>query len=177
MTLFRVTFDLFLVWDKLKYDVIPIFSYITPIIVCVMVRLVYIPGTVCSQNDSCEIIETVNTTCYLTICQIKLNSVLIKSHLVMPSTRKQKAKDKRARQSDVMSHLKNLDVMLGTSTRNELDEQENNSEIEKDLESRRHQENIDLIVENIRSSLNANMSVNREITAQTSRAINSEIST
>ena len=95
----------------------------------------------------------------------------------MPSTRKQKAGEKRARQSDVMSDVKNLDVMLGTYTRNELDEQENNSELELDLRSGGRQENTDLIGENIRSSLNADMSVNSEITAETSRAINSEIST
>ena len=31
----------------------------------------------------------------------------------MPSTRKQKAREKRSRQSDVMSDIENLDVMLG----------------------------------------------------------------
>ena len=31
----------------------------------------------------------------------------------MPSTRKQKAKEKRSRQSDVMSDLENVDIMLG----------------------------------------------------------------
>ena len=46
-----------------------------------------------------------------------------------------------------------------------------------DLRSRRRQENTDLSGENIRSSLNANMSVNSEITAETSRAINSQFST
>ena len=30
----------------------------------------------------------------------------------MPSTRKQKAREKRSRQSDVMSDIENLDVML-----------------------------------------------------------------
>ena len=67
--------------------------------------------------------------------------------------------------------------MLGTYSRNELVEQENNSEIEMDLESRRRQEDTNFFGGNFRSSLNANMSVNSEITAETSRAINSEIST
>ena len=31
----------------------------------------------------------------------------------MPSTRKQKAREKRSRQSNVMSDIENLDVMLG----------------------------------------------------------------
>ena len=57
----------------------------------------------------------------------------------MPSTRKQKAREKRARQSDVLSDGENLDVMLGTYSRNELAEQENKSEIDLDLESGRQQ--------------------------------------
>ena len=75
-----------------------------------------------------------------------------------------------------MSDVENLDVMIGTYTRNELDERENNSGLEMDLGSGRRRENTDLVGENIRSSLNANMSVNSEITAESSRAINSEIS-
>ena len=35
----------------------------------------------------------------------------------MPSTRKQKAKGKRTRQSDVMSDIENLDVVLGSYQR------------------------------------------------------------
>ena len=92
----------------------------------------------------------------------------------MPSTRKQKAREKRARQSHVMSHVENLDVMIGTYTRNELDERENNSELEMDLGSGRRRENTNLVGENIRSSLNANMIVNSEITDVSSRAFNSE---
>ena len=76
-----------------------------------------------------------------------------------------------------MSDVESLDVMLGTYARNELDEQENISDLELDLRSGRQQENTDLIGENVRPSLNANMSVNSEITAETIRAISSEIST
>ena len=39
----------------------------------------------------------------------------------MPSTRKQKAREKRSRQSDVMSDLENVDILLGSYSRNELD--------------------------------------------------------
>ena len=35
----------------------------------------------------------------------------------MPSTRKQKAKERRSRQSDLMSDIENLDVMLGSYQR------------------------------------------------------------
>ena len=37
----------------------------------------------------------------------------------MPSTRKQKAREKRSRQSDVMSDIENLDVMLGNYQEND----------------------------------------------------------
>ena len=43
----------------------------------------------------------------------------------MPSTRKQEAREKRSRQSDVMSDIENMDVMLGGYSRSEL---ESNSE-------------------------------------------------
>ena len=38
----------------------------------------------------------------------------------MPSTRKQKAKERRSRQVDLMSDVENLDVMLGAYSRDEL---------------------------------------------------------
>ena len=41
----------------------------------------------------------------------------------MPSTRKQKAKEKRSRQSDVMSDLENIDVMLGVYPGNHSDDE------------------------------------------------------
>ena len=53
----------------------------------------------------------------------------------MPSTRKQKAKEKRSRQSDVMSDLENVDIMLGNYSRKELDSQLGERETELDLES------------------------------------------
>ena len=42
----------------------------------------------------------------------------------MLSTRKQRAKERRSRQVDLMSDTENLDIMLGSYSRNEL---ENNS--------------------------------------------------
>ena len=41
----------------------------------------------------------------------------------MPSTRKQKARAKHSRQSDVLSSLGKLNVLLGNYPRNELDSQ------------------------------------------------------
>ena len=53
----------------------------------------------------------------------------------MPSIRKQKAREKRFRQSDVMSDFENLDVMLGSYQRDNCKVQEKNSENETDLRS------------------------------------------
>ena len=35
----------------------------------------------------------------------------------MPSTRKQKAKERRSRQLDIMSNVENVDIMIGSYTR------------------------------------------------------------
>ena len=94
----------------------------------------------------------------------------------MPSTRKKKAKEKRARQSDVMSDVENLDIMLGSYSRDAQVEQGNISDVEGDFESDRRQQSTDLVEGNFRSLLNTNVSENSEITAETMRAINSEIS-
>ena len=46
----------------------------------------------------------------------------------MPSTRKQKAREKRPRQSDVMSDIENLDVMLGNYQRENNEFRSENNE-------------------------------------------------
>ena len=57
----------------------------------------------------------------------------------MPSTRDQKAKEKRSRQSDVTSFIiGNKDMMLGIFPGNCFERQETTSEIKVDLESERH---------------------------------------
>ena len=94
----------------------------------------------------------------------------------MPSTRKRRAREKRARQSDVMSDVENLDIMLGTYSRKEVAELENNSEAGLDLEPGRRQQSTSGTIDNFRSLLNTNLSENSEITTATNRIINSEIS-
>ena len=94
----------------------------------------------------------------------------------MPSTRKQKAKEKRSRQSDVMSDIENLDVMLGNNANSDIRDREIVDQIEIDPESSRRQQGIDQEESNYRSLLNTNLSENSEITVETSRAISSEIS-
>ena len=99
-----------------------------------------------------------------------------KSLIEMPSTRKQKAREKRSRQSDVLSDIENLDVMLGNYTNSEIREQEAVDQIEIEPESRRRQQDLDQNEGNYRSLLNTNLSENSEITVETSRMMNSEIS-
>ena len=94
----------------------------------------------------------------------------------MPSTRKQKAKEKRSRQSDVMSDIENLDVMLGKYANSDFRDRDIVDQIEIDPESNRRQQGIDQKESNYRSLLNTNLSENSEITVETSRAISSEIS-
>ena len=50
----------------------------------------------------------------------------------MPSTRKQKAKERRSRQLDIMSDIENVEVMLGSYSRNneENDLSENDMNLE-----------------------------------------------
>ena len=57
----------------------------------------------------------------------------------MLSTRKQKAREKRSRKSDVMSDIVNLDVMLGSYQRDNCEVQETNSENEIDIKSSRQE--------------------------------------
>ena len=83
--------------------------------------------------------------------------------LTEPSTKKQEAKKKRSRHSDVMSDIENLDVMLGNYTNSEIRDQEAVDQIEIDPESRRRQRDSDQNEGNYRSLLNTNLSENREI--------------
>ena len=94
----------------------------------------------------------------------------------MPSTRKQKAKEKRSRQSDVMSDVENLDVMLGNYVNSDTRGQDTVDQLEIDPESSRRQQDFGQEESNYRKLLNTNLSENCEITAETSRAISSDIS-
>ena len=72
----------------------------------------------------------------------------------MPSTRKQNAREKRSRQSEVMSDIENLDVMPGNIQGNDQVGEENVSDADFDLGSRRHQGEENLVGGNFRSLLN-----------------------
>ena len=94
----------------------------------------------------------------------------------MPSTRRQKAKERRSRQLDMMSDVENVDIMLGSYSR---DDEENNiseNELNLDSGSSRPQHSSNAVGEDFRSLLNTNSRENSEITIETTRLINEEIS-
>ena len=93
----------------------------------------------------------------------------------MPSTRKQKAREKRSRHSDVMSDIENLDVMLGNYQRENNEFRSENNENTLDQRSN-EREGQDRNVEDYQTFLNNYPSENSCLTIETSRAISSEIS-
>ena len=74
----------------------------------------------------------------------------------MPSTRKQKAKEKRSRQSDVMSDVEILDVMLGTYSRNEMDSQLSDNDENMDQRSNERLTNTNPNGDDFRTLFNTN---------------------
>ena len=73
---------------------------------------------------------------------------------LMPSTRKQKARAMRCRLSDVMPDLENMDVMLGSYSRNEVERHQGDGVIDVDLEANGPQNNVIPISEDFMSLLN-----------------------
>ena len=93
----------------------------------------------------------------------------------MPSTRKQKAKEGRSRQVDIMFDVENVDVMLGNYSRNDQENDHKENEINLDSESSRLQRTSNVTGEDFRSLL-TNSRENSEITLETTRKINEEFS-
>ena len=94
----------------------------------------------------------------------------------MPSTRKQKAKERRSRQLDIMSDKENIDIMLGSYARDDERNEQSENELNLDSGSNRPHQNPNLVGEDFRSLLNTNSRENSEITIETTRMINEEIS-
>ena len=94
----------------------------------------------------------------------------------MPSTRKQKAKERRSRQLDIMSDVENVDIMLGSYDRDDERAEQSESELNLDSESNRLHQNPNMVGEDFRSLLNTNSRENSEVTIETTRLINEEIS-
>ena len=94
----------------------------------------------------------------------------------MPSTRKQKAKERRSRQMDLMCDVENVNIMLGSYSRDEKRNDGGENEVNLDSGSSRPQQNSNLVGEDFRSLLNTNSRENSDITFETTRMISEEIS-
>ena len=92
----------------------------------------------------------------------------------MPSIRKQKAREKRSRQWDVMSDMENLDIMLGTYSRNKVDSQLSKNDENMDRGSNERPTNTNPSGDDFRTLLNTNNVGNSDMTSETLRMINSE---
>ena len=94
----------------------------------------------------------------------------------MPSTRKQKAKERRSRQLDMLSDVENVDIMLGIYSRDEEENIASENAVNLDSGSSRPQQTSNVIGEDFRSLLNTNSRENSEITVETTRMISEDIS-
>ena len=94
----------------------------------------------------------------------------------MPFTRKQKAKERRSRQLDLLSDVENVDIKLGSYSREGEDKNASENEANLDSGSNRPQQSSNVIGEDFRSLLNTNSRENSEITNETTRMISEEIS-
>ena len=92
----------------------------------------------------------------------------------MPSTRKQKAKKRRSRQFDMMSDAKNVDIMLGSYSKEDERNEQSENELNLDSGSSRPQQNSNLTGIDFRSLLNSNTRENSEITTETTRIFGDE---
>ena len=93
----------------------------------------------------------------------------------MPSTRKQKAREKRSRQSDVMSDLENMNVMLGNYPENQSDV-DLNENVEVDSRSNGTRTDIIRNGEDFRTLLTSEDRNRCETTMKTNRLISEGIS-
>ena len=93
----------------------------------------------------------------------------------MHSTRKQKAREKRSRQSDVMSDLENMNVMLGNYPENQPDVDLNEN---VEVGSRSNGTSTDMVrnCEDFRTLLTSEDRNRCETTMETNRLISEEIS-
>ena len=105
-----------------------------------------------------------------------VNSLLTFLTFLMPSTRRQKAKERRSRQLDMMSDVESVDIMIGSYSRDEDRNERIGSELNLDLVSNRPQQSSNLNGEDFRSLLNTNSRENSEVTVETNRMISEESS-
>ena len=91
----------------------------------------------------------------------------------MPSTRKQKAKEKHSGQSDVKFDLENMNLMLGNYPGNRSNE-ESNENIE--IDSRSNGTDMTRSCEDFKSQLNTEDRIGNEVTVDASTLVITEIS-
>ena len=104
--------------------------------------------------------------CYiLTLCHFTVENEPISCYAL---TRKQKAKEKRSRQSDVRYDLENIDVMLGSYPGENYEEQGQKNEIEIDSRSNRQDQDLFCDAGEFMSYLNTILSQNSGLTVETS---------
>ena len=90
-----------------------------------------------------------------------------KEFLPMPSTRKKKAKERRSTQEDLMSVIENVDVILGSYSRNELESNSGDRNDEVDFGSDRTRQDIVQTSEDLGSLLISNSREKSESTIET----------
>ena len=95
----------------------------------------------------------------------------------MPSTRKQKAKERRSRLLDIMSDVENVDIMLGSYSRDENRNKQSEDELNLNSGSNKPQQSSNLVGEDFRSLFITNSKQNSEMTIETARMISEEMST
>ena len=94
----------------------------------------------------------------------------------MPSTRKQKDKERRSRQLDMLSDVETVDIKLGSYSRDDEENIASEKEVNLDPGSSRAQQSSNVIKEGFRSLLNTNSRENSEITIEITRIISEESS-
>ena len=75
-----------------------------------------------------------------------------------------------------MSDVENVDIMLGSYDRDDERAEQSESELNLDSGSNRLHQNPNMVGEDFRSLLNTNSRENSEVTIETTRLINEEIS-
>ena len=93
----------------------------------------------------------------------------------MPSTEEQSAKERRSRQLDMMSGVENVDIRLGSYSRDDERNEQSENELNLGSGSSRPQQNSNLAGEDCRSLLNTKSRENSETTIETIRIIGDEI--
>ena len=89
----------------------------------------------------------------------------------MPSTRKQKAKERRSKQVDIMFDVENADIMLGNYSTDDEGNYQSESELNLDPVSIAPQGNSNVVGEDFRSLRRENS----EMTIETTRMISEEV--